>query len=177
MDCLSCLDWVNSCVWGNFVSTILMIIGFIGGIFATTGALLGLIFYTVSAFPVPFGGRIVVTLGALLGSILSTIGCCFGGICATAGTSLGWFCLATLGAFIGCISSILLNYLAGYYIIDSFIDSFVPFASFFESFFHNLIWICGAPVVVRAAYMEGCMEEFLKACRDLISHLLGMGDE
>ncbi|WP_229234546.1 hypothetical protein [Candidatus Methanoliparum sp. LAM-1] len=107
-----------------------------------------------------------------------------GGIFATTGALLGWFCppwlgryFATLGAFIGCISSILLNYLAGYYIIDSFIDSFVPFASFFESFFHNLIWICGAPVVVRAAYMEGCMEEFLKACRDLISHLLGMGDE
>jgi hypothetical protein len=38
---------------------------------------------------------------------------------------------------------------------------------------HNLIWICGSPIVIRAAYMDGCLVEFLKACFELIRHLMG----
>ena len=63
---------------------------------------------------------------------------------------------------------------AGSVLVGSIIGSLLsPVTSTCKSLFNNLIGICGGPIAVREAYMDGCLKEFLDACFDLIRHLMG----
>ncbi|VUT26002.1 MAG: hypothetical protein MOIL_01337 [Candidatus Methanolliviera sp. GoM_oil] len=178
MDLLVCLDCLNSCIWGNLVSIILTTLGCIGGTCSTLGALTGAVGYSLlgawsGGMNIPYLGRFVTTLGALLGALLA---CVFatpcsllGGGCSTLCSLIGWLSpiagtgriFATIGAFLGGTFATL----AGSTIEALF--------SLPKSLIHNLIWICGGPITISAAYVENCPTEFLDACLDLIRHCLG----
>ena len=118
---------------------------------------------------------IIGLIGLLLGAIPGGVGgAAVGGTAAgaagvAAGGTGGVGAAAGAGALIGEI----FNIIFGCGIPGSFINSILVFPSLCESLFNNLIWICGGPVVIRAAYMDGCLREFLDACFDLIRHLMG----
>jgi hypothetical protein len=118
---------------------------------------------------------IIGILGIVLGAVPGAVGgTAVGTAVPFVGNAVGAVCGPAAAAAAGASIGEIINIIAGCGIPGSFINSILVFPSLCQSLWHNLIWIiCGGPIVIRAAYMDNCMAEFLKACFELIRHLMG----
>jgi len=186
MDVLACLDYLNSCFWNlpSLVASIFSICSYLGGCTSTCSAWITAIASYITV--IPYLGRFLAACGSCCGIISVPCSLLGGGGLATLFAwiiAIGYTLLAVVGIglipYIGRICVVCGTCLGG--IVGSIgsdaclslIGNILsPITATCESLIHNLIWIIGSPIVVRAAYMEGCLEEFLKACMELIRHLM-----
>gem|GEM_PF-2898061 len=188
MDVLACLDYLNSCFWNlpSLVASIFSICSYLGTITSTCSACCMAVSSYFGPIGMPEVGRFLAACGSCCGVISVPCSLLGGGGLATLFAwiiAIGYTLLAVVGIglipYIGRICVVCGTCLGG--IVGSIgsdaclslIGNILsPITATCESLIHNLIGIIGSPIIIRAAFLDGCLKEFLTACLDLIRHLM-----